>query len=147
LYYSILCVGVKHLSKEEAQEGGISLEDRNRLPRVYFDSAMAALHRANFLSKHSIYTVQTTVVMVIALPEIGGSDLIATLLACGIRIAQSLNIHRFASDKEWESKRRANGIDPKSQEGIKGLIQRELRKRLWYTLLIGEFFLYLDTRD
>lgn len=135
LYFSLLCVGVKHMSEQEAQAGGISPEDRTKLPKIYFDSSVAALHRANFLSKHSIYTVQTIAVMIISCQEVGGSDLIATLLACGIRIAQHLNIHRFASDQEWESRRRANGIDPKSQEGIKGLIQRELRKRLWWTLV------------
>lgn len=75
-------------------------------------------------------------IVVVTCQDVGGSDLIATLLACGIRIAQHLNIHRFGSDQEWESRRRANGIDPKSQEGIKGLIQRELRKRLWYALTI-----------
>ncbi|GAA5929142.1 uncharacterized protein JCM15063_004064 [Sporobolomyces koalae] len=139
LYFSLLCVGVKHMSQAEAQEAGISTEDRTKLPRVYFDASMAALHRANFLSKHSIYTVQTIVVMIISCQEVGGSDLIATLLASGIRIAQHLNIHRFASDKQWESRRRANGIDPKSQEGIKGLIQRELRKRLWYMLTIEDW--------
>ncbi|GAA6006025.1 hypothetical protein JCM11491_004094 [Sporobolomyces phaffii] len=139
LYFALLCVGVKHMDQEEARKGGISPEDRARLPRVYFDSSIASLHRANFLSKHSIYTVQTIVVMIITCQEVGGSDLIATLLACGIRIAQHLNIHRFASDQEWESRRRANGIDPKSQEGIKGLIQRELRKRLWYTLTIEDW--------
>ncbi|GAA5948642.1 hypothetical protein JCM3765_004953 [Sporobolomyces pararoseus] len=135
LYFSLLCVGVKHMSEQEAQEGGISAEDRTKLPKIYFDSSVAALHRANFLSKHTIYTVQTIAVMIISCQEVGGSDLIATLLACGIRIAQHLNIHRFASDQEWENRRRANGIDPKSQEGIKGLIQRELRKRLWWTLV------------
>ncbi|GAA5910394.1 uncharacterized protein JCM6883_002992 [Sporobolomyces salmoneus] len=140
LYFALLCVGVKYMTEEDAREGGISNEDRSRLPKIYFDSAMASLNRAHFLSKHSIYTVQTCVVMVMSCSEVGGSDLIATLLACGIRIAQHLNIHRFASDQEWESRRRANGIDPKSQEGIKGLIQRELRKRLWYTLTTEDWF-------
>jgi len=114
----------------------LHIDDRKRLPRLYFDAAIAALHRANFLSKHSIYTIQTIVIVVVTCQDVGGSDLIATLLACGIRIAQHLNIHRFGSDAEWESRRRANGVDPKSQEGIKGLIQRELRKRLWYALTI-----------
>ncbi|GAA5835326.1 hypothetical protein JCM5353_006735 [Sporobolomyces roseus] len=139
LYFALCCIGVKHMSEQEALDGGISADDRKRLPRLYFDAAIAALHRANFLSKHSIYTIQTIVIVVVTCQDVGGSDLIATLLACGIRIAQHLNIHRFGSDAEWESRRRANGVDPKSQEGIKGLIQRELRKRLWYALTIEDW--------
>ncbi|GAA6064445.1 hypothetical protein JCM10212_000144 [Sporobolomyces blumeae] len=139
LYFSMLCVGVKHMPLEVAREGGLTQEDHVRLPRVYFDAAIAALHRANFLSRHTVYAVQTIVIIVVSCQDVGGSDLIATLLACGIRIAQHLNIHRFASDQEWENRRRASGVDPKSQEAIKGLIQRELRKRLWYSLTIEDW--------
>ncbi|GAA5925623.1 hypothetical protein JCM1841_004790 [Sporobolomyces salmonicolor] len=134
LYFAILCVGVKHMGQKDAEGCGIAPDEQKRLPKLYFDASISALHRAQFLSKHSIYAVQTIVILVVACQDVGGSDLIATLLACGIRIAQHLNIHRFSGDQEWEARRRANGVDPKSEQGVKQLIQREVRKRLWYAL-------------
>ncbi|GAA6042322.1 hypothetical protein JCM8097_003844 [Rhodosporidiobolus ruineniae] len=140
LYFAMLCAGVKHMSVEDSQEYGVQPEYQQRLPKLYFDAAIDALHRANFLAKHSIYSVQAIVVLVIACQDVGGSDLIATLLACGIRIAQALNLHRFASDEQWEAKRRTSGVEPTSEAGVKGLIQREVRKRLWYALCSEDWY-------
>lgn len=66
--------------------------------------------------------------------DVGGSDLIATLLATGIRIAQHLNLHRFNSDIEWQAHQIQKGVDPLSEAGIRALIDREVRKRLWCAL-------------
>lgn len=62
------------------------------------------------------------------------SDLVATLLSTGIRIAQHLNLHRLGKDSDWQSKRRREKVDPFSPEGIKGLVDREVRKRIWCAL-------------
>ncbi|KAM0753038.1 hypothetical protein T439DRAFT_323651 [Meredithblackwellia eburnea MCA 4105] len=134
LYYAILCVGTKHMSPQDRLDCGLLSEDAASLPKTFFDASVDALHRGNFLAKHSIYSVQAIVILVVTCQDVGGSDLIATLLACGVRIAQHLNIHRFSSDAEWETRRRKSGVDPYSLEGIKGLIDREVRKRLWYAL-------------
>ncbi|KAL8279331.1 hypothetical protein RQP46_008368 [Phenoliferia psychrophenolica] len=49
-------------------------------------------------------------------------------------ILQHLNLHRFESDADWAERRRQQGIDPYSPSGIKALIDREVRKRLWCAL-------------
>ena len=82
-----------------------------------------------------MYAVQTINIYAVSCQDVGESDLIATLLAAGIRIAQHLKMHLFCSDDEWDAKRRKNGIDPASEAGVKGLIEREIRKRVWYGLL------------
>ncbi|GAA5842874.1 hypothetical protein JCM11251_005834 [Rhodosporidiobolus azoricus] len=140
LYFAMLCAGVKHMSVEDSREYGVSPEPQKRLPKLYFDAAVASLHRSNFLAKHTIYAVQAIVVLVSACQDVGGSDLIATLLAAAIRIAQHLNLHRFASDQAWEAKRRVNGVDPKSEQGIRGLVQREVRKRVWFALCAEDWY-------
>ncbi|GAA6024107.1 hypothetical protein JCM10207_003167 [Rhodosporidiobolus poonsookiae] len=140
LYFAVLCAGVKHMSAKDADEYGVPRDALHPLPKLYFDASLAALHRANFLAKHSILSVQTIVILVVACQDVGGSDLVATLLAAGIRIAQHLALHRFANDAEWEAKRRANGIDPASEQGIKGLVQREVRKRLWWALAAEDWY-------
>lgn len=134
LYFAVLCVGARHMSADDARACGLTSEDQRVLPRLFFEASVEALHRGQFLAQHSIFAVQTIVILVISCQDVGGSDLIATLLACGIRIAQHLQISRFGSDEEWDRKRRLEGVDPQSEAGVKGLIQREVRKRLWYAL-------------
>ncbi|GAA5936355.1 hypothetical protein JCM3775_006477, partial [Rhodotorula graminis] len=134
LYFAVLCVGVKHMAPDDARACGLTADDVRVLPKLWFDASVDALHRGQFLAQHSVFAVQTIVILVISCQDVGGSDLIATLLACGIRIAQHLHLSRFGPDDEWDRKRRAAGVDPKSDEGVKGLVQREVGKRLWYAL-------------
>ncbi|GAA5988352.1 hypothetical protein JCM10908_002178 [Rhodotorula pacifica] len=139
LYYAMLTVSVKHMSSTEAEQYGLSLSGQRSLAKRYFDAAVDALHRSHFLLKHSIYAVQAINIFAVSCQDIGPSDLIATLLASGLRIAQHLNLHRFGSDAEWDAKRQQNGIDPTSPQGVKGLIERELRKRVWYGLVTEDW--------
>ncbi|GAA5859897.1 hypothetical protein JCM8547_004378 [Rhodosporidiobolus lusitaniae] len=146
LYFSMLCAGAKHMSKEDAIEfnlpdsASFPTEYHRSLPKLYFEASLDALHRSKFLANHSIFAVQTIVILAIACADVAGSDLISTLLASGIRIAEHLKLHIFSSDADWLAKRRANGVDSKSEQAIKGLIQREIRKRLWYALSLEDWF-------
>ncbi|KAL8286362.1 hypothetical protein RQP46_004379 [Phenoliferia psychrophenolica] len=140
LYYSLLCTGVRNMKPSDATAIGISAEDLKSLPKRYYDCSIASLYRSNFMSKHTVFTVQAIVVLNHSCLDIGGSDFSATLLSCGIRIAQHLSLHRFSSDEEWEKRRRRNGVDPSSPAGINGLIVREIRKRLWAALSTDDWF-------
>jgi hypothetical protein len=123
------------MTPEDIDKHGIATEEQRPLAKRFFDAAVDALYRSNFMAKHSIYVVQAINLFAVSCQDVGESDLIATLLAAGLRIAQALNLHRFRSDAEWDAKRRKNGVDPTSEQGVKGLIEREIRKRVWYGLV------------
>lgn len=139
MYYAMLTVSVKHMSPAEAETYGLTQSGQRTLAKRYFDAAVDALHRSHFLLKHSIYAVTAINIFAVSCQDIGPSDLIATLLASGLRIAQHLNLHRFGSDADWDAKRRQNGVDPASPQAAKGLIERELRKRIWYGLVTEDW--------
>ncbi|GAA5931383.1 hypothetical protein JCM3775_005010 [Rhodotorula graminis] len=139
LYYGMLAVAVKHMVADDAPSFGYSADEQQALAKGWFDASVAALHRSNFMAKHQIYAVQAINLYAVSCQDIGESDLIATLLAAGIRIAQHLKMHLFGDDAEWDAKRRKNGIDPASDAGVKGLIEREIRKRVWYGLLTEDW--------
>ncbi|BGP32978.1 hypothetical protein JCM10296v2_004766 [Rhodotorula toruloides] len=139
LYFAVLCVAIKHMTPEDIDKYGIATEEQRSLAKRFFDAAVDALYRSNFMAKHSIYAVQAINVFAVSCQDVGESDLIATLLAAGLRIAQALNLHRFRSDAEWDAKRRKNGVDPTSEQGVKGLIEREIRKRVWYGLVTEDW--------
>jgi len=135
LYLAMLAVAVKHMVADDAPAFGYSGDEQQQVAKAYFDASVAALHRSNFMAKHQVYAVQAINLYAVSCQDIGESDLIATLLAAGIRIAQHLKMHLFGDDAAWDAKRRKNGVDPASDEGVKGLIEREIRKRVWYGLL------------
>ncbi|GAA5855309.1 hypothetical protein JCM9279_001943 [Rhodotorula babjevae] len=139
LYLAMLAVAVKHMVADDAPSFGYSSDEQQQLAKRWFDASVAALHRSNFMAKHQIYAVQAINLYAVSCQDIGESDLIATLLAAGIRIAQHLKMHLFGDDAAWDAKRRKNGVDPASDEGVKGLIEREIRKRVWYGLLTEDW--------
>ncbi|GAA5917129.1 hypothetical protein JCM8208_005473 [Rhodotorula glutinis] len=139
LYYAMLAVAVKHMVADDAPSFGYSGDDQQLLAKRWFDASVAALHRSNFMAKHQVYAVQAINLYAVSCQDIGESDLIATLLAAGIRIAQHLKMHLFGDDAAWDAKRRKNGVVPESDEGVKGLIEREIRKRVWYGLLTEDW--------
>ncbi|ORY84693.1 hypothetical protein BCR35DRAFT_324757 [Leucosporidium creatinivorum] len=146
-YYAVLCAGVQHMSRSAAALCGLSEDDLRTLPKQYFDASVDSLYRADFLAKHSVLAVQAIVVLVVTCQSLGPSDLVATLLSIGIRTAQHLNLHRLGDDASWQAKRARMGIDPFSEEGIKGLIDREVRKRIWCALTTEDWYSVIYRRS
>ncbi|BGP49147.1 hypothetical protein JCM10450v2_005029 [Rhodotorula kratochvilovae] len=116
LYYALLCVAVKHMTAEDAGAYGYSGEEQRTLAKTYFDASVEALHRANFLAKHQVYAVQTINIYAVSCQDVGDDD-------------------------KWDARRRKNRIDMTSEAGVKGLIEREIRKRVWYGLLTEDWIL------
>lgn len=54
-------------------------DDPLQLPKLYFDASIDALHRGNFLGKHSIYAVQAIVVLVGCCQDVGCVPLVSVL--------------------------------------------------------------------
>ncbi|KDE06581.1 hypothetical protein MVLG_03077 [Microbotryum lychnidis-dioicae p1A1 Lamole] len=140
LYYAVLCGALQQMSRHDATQMGLSIDEYHRLPKVYFDACVQALHRADFLSKHSRFSVQAICIVTTAGYEAGQSDLINTLLGCAIRIAQHLQFHRLGSDLEWQTRQARKGVVLTNEMGIKSAINREICKRLWCTLGADDWF-------
>ncbi|SCV71179.1 BQ2448_2767 [Microbotryum intermedium] len=141
LYYAVLCGALQQMSRHDATQIGLSIDDYHRLPKAYFDACVQALHRADFLSKHSRFSVQAICIITTAGYEAGQSDLINTLLGCAIRIAQHLQFHRLgSSDTEWQARQARKGVVLTSDIGAKTAINREICKRLWCTLGADDWF-------
>lgn len=56
---------------EAARISGLNGEDLKILPKHFFDASVEALHRSNFLAKHSIYSVQAITVLVVTCQDVG----------------------------------------------------------------------------
>lgn len=110
-------------------------EDIQALILRFFDASVLALNEANWMETHSLYSTQTILVLCLTANHLGRSDWYLSALAVGIRIAQTLNINNLGKD----SYPAAEGavlppMDPNA------LILREMCKRIWYQLLIQDWF-------
>ncbi|BGP41015.1 hypothetical protein JCM10449v2_004983 [Rhodotorula kratochvilovae] len=114
LYYVLLYVGVKHMTAEDAPAYSYSGEEQRTLAKTYFDASVEALHRANFLVKYQVYAVQTINIYSVSCQNVGNDD-------------------------KWDARRRKNRIDMTSEAGVKGLIEREIRRSVWYGLLTEDW--------
>lgn len=74
---------------------------------------------------HTIHSVQTICILLQVAHNLGQSDQISVLLACAIKIAQSINLHRLGSDISVPSAGRSQ----------QALIDREVKKRVWWFLV------------
>ncbi|VUC25208.1 unnamed protein product [Clonostachys rosea] len=96
----------------------------------FIEQSMACLYRSNFISKHSLTSVQAICVLLQVAHHYDQSDTICVLLAAGIRIAQCLNLHRLGADPQANA---PPTIDTSSL--VSALIEREVKKRVWWFLV------------
>ena len=60
-----------------------------------------ALYATDFMSYHSTLAVQTICMLIYVGHDLGQSDLISVLLACGMRIGQCLGLHQLGKSKAF----------------------------------------------
>ncbi|KAH8650606.1 hypothetical protein BGZ60DRAFT_569492 [Tricladium varicosporioides] len=125
VYYALLCVGLNHMSVAHQQSIGIELGEC--LTRRLYHRAVAALYDADFMSVHSIRSIQAICIVSLCAHNFDGSNLLAVLFSCAIRIAQALNIHRL-------------GLDSPGLTSIEKS-QREVQKSIWLFLTIQDWFM------
>ncbi|KAI7379574.1 hypothetical protein KC336_g19163 [Hortaea werneckii] len=86
----------------------------------------AVLYDTDFLGNHSLFAVQAIGIISIVTHSFGESDLMATLVNAGIRIAQCLGLHRIPDDVSEKLS---------AEEGSEVSWQREVGRRVWWKLV------------
>ncbi|KPM46307.1 hypothetical protein AK830_g139 [Neonectria ditissima] len=130
LYYAILCTTFHHCHEDDITKLGIDITASVISARALYDKSVASLFKANFMAKHTVYSVQTICILMQVAHNIDQSDFISVLISTGIRISQCLNIHRLGADRPGSY---YNGQPTATVERI--LIDREINKRIWWFLV------------
>ncbi|KAE8377608.1 hypothetical protein BDV26DRAFT_304886 [Aspergillus bertholletiae] len=128
LYYAMLSMTVYSTLPDVLLEFGI--DDPQPLYQRLHRMSIEALFAVNFMAVHSVYSVQTICMLIHVGHNVGESDLIVTLMGSGIRIAQSLGLHRLGPDRPDLLE---DIVDP--QELTRKLIDREIGKRVWWFMI------------
>lgn len=101
-----------------------------RSARYLYDRSIKFLFSANFMAKHTVYSVQAICVLMQVAHNLDQSDFTCVLISTAIRIAQCLNIHRLGPDPP------GSFYHGQSKEAAaRKLIDREVKKRVWWFLV------------
>ncbi|KAL7419985.1 hypothetical protein Q5752_004948 [Cryptotrichosporon argae] len=128
LLFGVLMSALHHLPTSTAAVLFPS-QDTQATMSVWFDACMLVLTEADWMRAHSLYAVQCIAVIVSPANHLGKADLYFTLLGAAVRVAQALNLHRLGPD----------GYDRRTVRAAV-LVAREVRKRVWWQLVIQDSF-------
>lgn len=110
-----------------APELGLTLEETASLSSFWFDVCLEALNRSKFMSTNpTLEALQTIVVIPLVSYSFGAAAYTESLLHVGLRLAQLLKLHLLTEE-------------PADHDHLPpGLIQREVGRRVWLLLRLGE---------
>ncbi|KAL4881910.1 hypothetical protein BJY04DRAFT_217976 [Aspergillus karnatakaensis] len=129
LYYAMLAVTLYHMSPSLLRE--LDIHAPYSLAELCYQNSIDSLNDADYMSNHSLFSLQAICLLIYIGHNIGQSDLISVLLACAVRIAQCLCLHRLGPDPP-----RNGHTDEEPVEAMqRRLIDREVSKRVWWFLV------------
>lgn len=129
LYLSVLSATIFCIQSSSRSKAIVEAELDKSLASAHdvFTAMVDALWGGNFLQNAVLHTVQAIAISTEVAHNLGQSQLNATLLAAGIRIAESLGLHTINDmnneNPDWEAS-----------------IHREVGKRVWCQLIIQDHF-------
>jgi hypothetical protein len=107
------------MNAESSSSLALPSPDVQLLRRNWYDASLYFLHKADFLRRPRIETVQAIAIQGMLYVNFGDSALYSTMWACAIRVSQALGLN-------------------KNDSGIAELSQRA-QHRLWWTLVICDW--------
>lgn len=95
------------------------------LPRIWFNAAVEALQRSDYMCAPTLMSLQAICILPMIGHKFNESLYIESLLHCARGLCQTLKIHLLASETPESAK--------------SGLINRELGRRIWACLRVAEW--------
>lgn len=121
VYFGVLSSNLIFMNDEEFESSNPPLDSRDVLLRNWYDAALYFLDLGDFMQRLDILSVRAIAILGIIATTVGDTNRHANLWSCGIRIAQQLGLGSEKANIEED------------------VIQREARRRLWWTLVVCEW--------
>lgn len=121
LYFSVLSSTLLFMDQHEFEKIQPPMPVRTRLLKNWYEAVLYYLDQADFMQNTDVRVVQAITILGIVATNIGDTARHSHLWAVAIRMAQAL---RLGTDSEHQDE---------------SLLQREVRRRLWWTLIICEW--------
>jgi hypothetical protein len=112
-----------------------SLSPTDSLAELCYQKSIDSLNEADYMNNHSLFSLQAICVLIYIGHNIGQSDRISVLLACAVRIAQCLCLHRLGPDNNTPRDSTTPSEAILVEDIQRRLIEREISKRVWWFLV------------
>jgi len=114
--------------------------DRLVLSNAFVSAAEDALYAGSYMTRHSLWTVQAIAILSLCGHNVCDSDLLSSLLAVGIKMAQSLGLHSLGRRSRAIEKKQSQGVDLSGQMDVAEVVDVEMGKRVWWALVLEDWF-------
>jgi hypothetical protein len=114
--------------------------DRLVLPNAFVSAAEDALHAGSFMTRPSLWTVQAIAILSLCGHNVCDSDLLSSLLALGIKMAQTLGLHSLGRRSRALEVRQESGVDMSGHLDVAEVVEVEMGKRVWWALVLEDWF-------
>ncbi|ORY20999.1 hypothetical protein BCR39DRAFT_570435, partial [Naematelia encephala] len=141
LFFVLQGIAVHQMTDNDALACGLAegesytslAADRYVLPNALVSAAEDALYLGQFLSRPTIWACQAIAILALCGHNVCDSDLLSSLLAIGIKTAQTLNLHSLG--------RAANAlVKQPGQMNAQRVVEVEVGKRVWWALVMEDWF-------
>ncbi|KAJ9143381.1 hypothetical protein NKR23_g6631 [Pleurostoma richardsiae] len=126
LYYALLSAGLYYMNEGHCQDLGI--QNGHGLARSLYWRCIDILNSTDFLAVHSLHALQAICLLLPCAHAFGDTKRIIVLLSSAACIAQIMQLHLL-------------GPDPSSLCSIDDALTREIKKRVWYFLVVQDSYL------
>jgi hypothetical protein len=92
------------------------------------------------MTRPSMWTVQAIAILSLCGHNVCDSDLLSSLLAVGIKMAQSLGLHSLGRRSRAIEARQSCGEDLSGHQDVAEVIDIEMGKRVWWALVLEDWF-------
>ena len=114
--------------------------DRLVLPNAFVSAAEDALYAGSTMTRPSLWTVQAIAILSLCGHNVCDSDLLSSLLAVGIKMAQSLGLHSLGRRSRAIETKQSQGVDLSSHVDVAEVVDVEMGKRVWWALVLEDWF-------
>ncbi|KAL3703772.1 hypothetical protein TMatcc_009461 [Talaromyces marneffei ATCC 18224] len=126
LLFAIISGSVTCAPRSLVLTWGFNDDERKELSHRWFQAMNLCLQYSDYMSTHSIFSVQAIATVTHSAHMLGHSNSHPVLLASAVRIAQSMGLHRLGAEVE--------------DTDLQNLIDRELGRRVWCQLCTQDWF-------
>ncbi|KAK4057475.1 hypothetical protein OIO90_001544 [Microbotryomycetes sp. JL221] len=125
----VLCLALHMIESDVQDQVGFTQEEAAQLARVMFSAAQATLWASDWMTNHSLESLQCIVLMGVYQFNIDEqSDAAWSILGTAIKVAQNIGLHRLGAETEARKQ-----LWP---EAWKSFAKREMGRRVWWALVM-----------